>query len=187
MNYRDQWNSIEDWAKAHSMTLDDALEEGISQNNDDTIDIPESYPYRPLFGPETFYDTIDVEMYFYGEPKDITEAVNYITDKDSETRQRWYGETSFMEYDDEVTKFMLGKQAYFCYLDFIKSRETDFGMELTNKFPNIEILIIASDIDKNYWAESRFHNNSCVSQTEFSYEEKAPDIYREHLEEVANS
>lgn len=36
----EEWESIEAWAKAHGLTLDDALSVGVSQNDDGAIHIP---------------------------------------------------------------------------------------------------------------------------------------------------
>lgn len=189
-NLRDQWWSIEDWAIGNGIPAEHweaALDEGISQNDDDTIDIPESYSYRPIVAAQEYYDTVDVEMYLAGDPKDIKNAVNYLLDSNSVIRQVWHGETFNMEYDEEVTKFMLGKQAYFCYLDFIQGRQTKFAMELSKLYPSLNITIIATDISRNYWCEDVFTDGRWSINDESTYEVKAPDIYNEHLEEIANS
>lgn len=189
-NLRDQWWSMEDWAEANGVpeeNLEAALDEGISHNDDDTIDIPESYSYRPIVAAQDYYDRVDVEMYLAGEPKDVKSAVNYLLDSNSVIRQVWHGETFNMEYDEEVTKFMLGKQAYFFYLDFIQGRQSDFAMELSKLYPSLNITIIATDISRNYWCEDVFNDGMWTINSESTYLQKAPDIYREHLEEVANS
>jgi hypothetical protein len=185
---RDQWWSIEDWAEANGIPEENweaALDEGISHNDDDTIDIPDSYPYEPIVAAQDFYDRVDVEIYAAGEPKDIQSLVDYLLDSDSEIRQLWWGETFRMEYDPEITKFMLGKQAYFCYLDFIQGRQTDFARELSQKFPKLNITIISTDIYRNYWCEDVFSDGRWELNSESTYLEEAPDIYREHLEEMA--
>ncbi len=187
---RDQWWSIEDWAIANGVPAENweaALDEGISHNDDDTIDIPESYPYRPIVAAQDFYDRVDVEIYATGEPKDIKNLVGYLLDSDSEIRQLWWGETFHMEYDDEVAKFMLGKQAYFCYLDFIQGRQTELARKISQTFPMTNITVVATDINRNYWCEDVFFEGQWSINDESTYQDKAPDIYREHLEEIAGS
>jgi hypothetical protein len=188
-NLRNQWWSIEEWAEANGIpegNWEAALDEGISHNDDDTIDIPESYPYDIIVSAQDYYDRVDVEIYLAGEPEDIKNVVEYLTNSDSDIRKLWSGETFHMEYDPEITKFMLGKQAYFCYLDFIQGRQSDFAMELSELYPSLNITIIATDISRNYWCEDVFNNGMWKINEESTYLEKAPDIYREHLEEVAS-
>ena len=36
----DKWDSIEAWAVAHGLTLTEAVEEGVSQDDDGTIHVP---------------------------------------------------------------------------------------------------------------------------------------------------
>ena len=36
------WESIEAWAEAHGLTLEDALADGVSQDDDGNIHIPDS-------------------------------------------------------------------------------------------------------------------------------------------------
>lgn len=188
MNLRDQWWSIGDWADAHNITLADALEEGISQNNDDTIDIPESYRWRPLVAASDYYNTVDVELYLSCEDANqITDIVNFLLEDSSEFKERFYGETHGMEYDEEHTKFMLGKQAYFYYLRFIYGRESEFGYALSYKFPEVNITVVSTNPDINYWAENVFFDGSWTVSDINTYADKAPDIYREYLEDKANS
>lgn len=186
MSLTNQWWSIEDWATAHGMSLDDALGEGISQNDDDTIDIPENYRWRPLLAANEYYDTVDVELYLScEEPAKITEIVNFLLDEESAFRQRFWEETRGMDYDEEHTKFMLGKQAWFMYLEFIQGRESEFGYMLSRKFPTVNIVIESTDIHRNYWAENIFYGGKWTVNRELEYSEKSPDVYREYLEEIA--
>ena len=188
MSLKDQWWSIEDWADAHGITLADALGEGISQNNDDTIDIPESYHWQPLVAASDYYDTVDVELYLSCEDvSQITEIVDFLLDDSSKFRKLFHEETHGMEYDEEHTKFMLGKQAYFFYLRFIKGRESEFAYPLSYTFPEVNITVVSTNPDINYWAENVFFDHSWTVNEESKYADKAPDIYREYLEDKANS
>lgn len=185
MPLRDQWQSIEDWAIANGMTLDDALEEGISQDDDDVIIIPDSYEY-PTITAEQYYDTVDVEIYISCEnPSKVKEVIDFLLDTDSDFILHFAAETSGIEYDKTHTDFADGKQAYFCYLHFIKDRESDFCYPLSLKFPDVNVTAISSNPDINYWSENVFEAGRWVINEESTFQEKAPDIYRDYIIEKA--
>ena len=185
MPLRDQWESIEDWAIANGMTLDDALEQGIWQNDDDVIVIPDSYEY-PTITAEQHYDTVDVEIYVSCEDSSkVKEVTEFLLDSGSDFMLLFAAETSGIEYDETHTGFTDGKQAQFYYLQFIKNRESDFCYPLSLKFPDVNITVVSSNPDINYWSENVFEAGRWVINDESTFLEKAPDIYRDYIIEKA--
>lgn len=188
MSLKNTWFSIEDWAEANGMTLEDALEEGISQDDNDVIQLPEDYNWKPSVPADQYYETVDVELYITSEnASDVTEVVDFMLDKNSDFRQFYWEQFFNIQYDEEITKFNLGKLAYFMYIISIKDRELEFGRELSILFPKPVITVASSNIDIDYWAEYSFVNGDLVFSEQAKFSEKEPDIYREYMEDKASS